>query len=114
MTRQYAALMISDYGLKRMEQHMSFLKKLFGGGDDKGNAKPVEEVEHEGYLVATTPIPEGGQYRLSALITKEIDGELYEHQLIRADLFTNTQDASQAAIRKAKQVIKEQGDKMFS
>lgn len=92
---------------------MSFLKKLFGGGDAEASSKPVEELEHEGYMVATTPIPEGGQYRLSALITKEIDGEILQHQLIRADLFTNTQDASQAAIRKAKQVIKEQGDKMF-
>ncbi|MEM7461953.1 MAG: HlyU family transcriptional regulator [Pseudomonadota bacterium] len=93
---------------------MSFLKKLFGGGGGSGaGAKPVEELEHEGYRVTTTPIPEGGQYRLSAVITKEVDGEILEHQLIRADLFTNTQDASQAAIRKAKQVIAEQGDKMF-
>jgi len=92
---------------------MSFLKKLFGGGGAEASSKPVEELEHEGYNVATTPIPEGGQYRLSALITKEIDGEVLQHRLIRADLFTNTQDASQAAIRKAKQVISEQGDKMF-
>lgn len=91
---------------------MSFLKKLFAGGAKSGS-KPTSEIEHEGYHIATTPIPEGGQFRLAANITKEIGGEVQLHRLIRADLFTSADEASEAAIRKAKQVIKEQGNKLF-
>jgi hypothetical protein len=91
---------------------MSFLKKLFAGGT-KAGSRPTSEIEHEGYHIATTPIPEGSQFRLAANITKEIEGEVRQHRLIRADLFTSADEASEAAIRKAKQVIKEQGDKLF-
>lgn len=95
---------------------MSFFKKFFSrkqSGASGSWGKPVETVEHEGYAIATTPQKEGGQYRLAGTISKEIDGEIKTHQLIRADLFPNADECSAACIRKAKQVIKEQGDGMF-
>ena len=91
---------------------MSFLKKLFGGGSG-GAGKPHATETHEGYTIHTTPMPEGGQYRLAAIIEKTVDGELKQHRLIRADMLMSEEDASQAAIRKAKQVIAEQGDRLF-
>lgn len=100
---------------------MSFLKKLFGGGKSEGGSgasaswdAPTAEVEHEGYAIATTPMKEGGQFRLAGTISKEIDGEMKSHQLIRADVFPSADECSDACIRKAKQVISEQGDGMFS
>ncbi len=93
---------------------MSFLKRLFGGADDAGAAAaPVAEAEHEGYKIAATPLKEGAQFRLAAVISKEIGGEVREHRLIRADLFTSADEAAAAALRKAKLVIAEQGDRMF-
>ncbi|MCF6322248.1 MAG: HlyU family transcriptional regulator [Rhizobiaceae bacterium] len=93
---------------------MSFLKKLFGitPGEPKA-AKPVETVEHEGFLIATTPMDEGGQFRVCALISKEIDGEIKTHKLIRADILPNKEQASDEAIRKAKVVIGERGERLF-
>jgi len=90
---------------------MSFLKKLFGGGG--AAPAPVEPVEHEGYLIRPAPIAEGGQYRVCATITKEVDGEMKEHRLIRADTLPSVEEATSVALRKAKQVIAEQGDSIF-
>lgn len=96
---------------------MSFLKKLFGGGsaDSVSDAGPrvAAEDSHEGFEIAATPIPEGGQYRLAATITKEIGGETKTHKLVRADLFQTEDEAARFAIRKAKLVIDEQGERIF-
>lgn len=93
---------------------MSFLKKLFGGGDKASSTtKPVEELTYQGFQIATTPMDEGGQFRVCALISKEIDGELKTHKLIRADMCSTAQEASNIAIRKAQQMIDEQGTRIL-
>lgn len=93
---------------------MSFLKKLFGGGGSRGGEKQGEAVTHEGYTIKPVTMPaEGGQFRLCALIEKEIDGETKTHRMIRADTFSDAAPAHAAAIEKAKVVIREQGDRMF-
>ena len=97
---------------------MSFLKKLFGGSDGAGNdndgqAAAGASVEHEGFQITPTPMKEGGQYRLAGTISMDVDGETKSHQFIRADLFTSADECNEACIRKAKQVIKEQGMKLL-
>ncbi len=90
---------------------MSFLKRLFGA---KGaGAAPAAEIIHEGYRIAATPQKEGDQFRLHGTISKEIDGELKSHTLIRADLFPASEDCVAQTFVKAKQVIKEQGTAIF-
>lgn len=96
----------------RYFQRMSFLKKLFGGGSTE-KAK-AQSIAHEGYMITPMAMPEGGQFRLCAEISREIDGETKTHMLIRADILPSSEAADEAAIRKAKQVIKEQGDKLFT
>ena len=70
-------------------------------------------VEHEGYCIEPQPMPEGGQYRLCAVITREVGGETRQHRLIRADLFPDADTAAETSVRKAKQMIAEQGDRIF-
>ena len=68
----------------------------------------------DGVKVEAAPIAEdGGQFRLCALLSKEIGGEVKTHKLIRADVFSSQDDAVEAAFRKAKRVIEEQGDALF-
>lgn len=94
---------------------MSFLKKLFGGGGDASPkaSKPVEELTYEGFHIATMPMDEGGQFRVCAMITKEIDGEVKSHKMIRADMSGSQKEASDISMRKAKQMIDEQGERFF-
>jgi hypothetical protein len=91
---------------------MSFLKKLFGGGTGAESKTPTED--YKGYRITATPIAEGTTFRVSATIEKEIDGELRTHKLIRADTVQGQEAAEAACFRKAKQVIDEQGERIFS
>ena len=90
---------------------MSLLKRLFGGGG--GGAAPARVVEHEGFRITPTPQAEGGEYRLCALIEAEKDGQTLSHTLIRADLIRSREEAEEAAILKAKQLIDQQGMRLF-
>ena len=94
---------------------MSFLKKLFGGGggDGQTSSDVVAEASHKGFDIVTTPISEGGQFRVCAIIRKEIGGEVKEHRLIRADVCGSAQEASDIALRKCAQVIDERGERIF-
>ncbi|WP_298842629.1 HlyU family transcriptional regulator [uncultured Roseobacter sp.] len=90
---------------------MSFFKNLFGGG---GNRSPeVEPVTHKGFRITPTPIAEGNTFRISATVEKEIEGETRSHTLIRADTLQGREAAEEASVSKAKQVIDEQGDRIF-
>ena len=87
---------------------MSFLKKLFGGGGE-GGAAEVSAEDYEGFLITPTPIKDGTQWRISARIEK---GD-QTHTLVRADTVGDAETATEFSIRKAKQVIDEQGDRLF-
>ena len=95
---------------------MSFLKKLFGmGGQSQDSSEPkiLGEAEHEGYLIKATEMRAGSEFQLSGTIEKEIDGELKKASFIRADRLPSAEQAESAAIEKAKQIIKEQGESLF-
>ena len=94
---------------------MSFLKKLFGGGE--GAAKPSKtaaSVDYNGYKITPAPVKDNGQFRLAGTIAKDIDGIEKSHMLIRADTFPSKEAAEEATLRKARYVIDEQGDAIFA
>ncbi|MCH2066378.1 MAG: HlyU family transcriptional regulator [Shimia sp.] len=94
---------------------MSFLKKLFGGGGAKEAAaeKTVQAVEYKGYQITPCPIPDGGQFRISARIDGVVNGEAQSHTLIRADVLRDQSEAAEASVGKAKQMIDQMGDQIF-
>lgn len=92
---------------------MSFFKKLFGSGGGSGAKAEAASETHKGFQITATPIAEGNTYRVSALIEKEVDGAIRSHQLIRADTVQGLEEAQKACFRKAKQVIDEQGQRIF-
>lgn len=91
---------------------MSILKRLFGGGGG-GSAPEAPPETYRDCTILPAPAPEGGRFRLQARIEKDVDGETRSHTLIRADVFDSRDAAAEAAVRKAKQVIDEQGDALF-
>lgn len=95
---------------------MSFWKKLFGGGDAaKPSAAPSVEAqeEHEGFLIKATPMQAGGEYQISGLIEKEFDGAVKVHSFVRADKFSSKDDCVATTLAKGRQIIREQGNRLF-
>jgi hypothetical protein len=98
---------------------MSLLKRLFGLGSLEGSptgfgSRVAKEVEHQGFLIKVTPFKVGGQFQVCGIITREIDGTVREHRFIRADRFAAWDDAVDVSIRKGRQLIDEQGDRLFA
>jgi len=93
---------------------VSFLKNLFGWGKARGDEPVVtKEVEHKGFLIAAKPYLEDGQYQLAGTISRSLAEGRQEHAFIRADRFASRDAAADAAIAKGRQLIDEQGDKLF-
>lgn len=94
---------------------MSFLKRLFGGGAPATAEAPAvsAETEYKGFSIQATPFREEGQFQTCGVVAKEIEGERREHRFIRADRFASRDDASENALRKARQLIDEQGERLF-
>ena len=91
---------------------MSLFKRLFGGGAEP--KKPsVEPEEYRGFLIYPEPAKEAGGYRIAARIEKVTDGQTRTHDLIRADVCSDRDEAVSMSVLKARQVIDEQGDGIF-
>ncbi|MEM7426006.1 MAG: HlyU family transcriptional regulator [Pseudomonadota bacterium] len=97
---------------------VSFLKKLFGGSGSGGggNAGPMrsEPIEYKGLMLQAAPEPEGDQWRLAGYVLKGDGEEQMERKFLRADLFSSQDEAIEFAIRKGKQIIDEQGARLFA
>ena len=92
---------------------MSLLSRLFGGGGGASTPEPEPET-YKDFRIFATPISEGGQWRLAGRIEKEVDGTPKSHQLIRADMLDDFKAANDASLNKARQVVDEQGERLFS
>ena len=95
---------------------MSFLKKLFGlssASDAPAAQNADKSVDYNGYTIRATPYMEGGQYQLCGVISKEVDGVLKEHRFVRADRTTSLDDISEMALAKGRQMIDQQGMRIF-
>ncbi len=92
---------------------MSWLKNLFGGGASSAAPKSMKSAEHKGFTIEAQPYKEGGQFQLAGVISKEVDGARKEHRFVRADRFTSIDEAADFAISKGRQIIDEQGERLF-
>lgn len=98
---------------------MSFWKKLFGGGTGSGgsggggasNSAPGEP--YKGFTIRPTLMKSGSEYQLAGSIEKEVEGQVMTHNFVRADKFGSREEAESLALSKARQIIDEQGDKVF-
>ena len=84
--------------------------RLFGNA-----AAPPEEdpVEYTGYRIRPAPFPRLGQYQTAGIIEKETGGEVKEHRFVRAETHSSHEEAIAFSIAKAKQIIDEQGERLF-
>jgi hypothetical protein len=96
---------------------MSFWKKLFGGGGGGGSddavAKPVQIAEHKGFTIEARPYKESGQFQVAGVIAKGEGEARKEHKFIRADRFPTVEEAADFALLKGRQIIDQQGERVF-
>lgn len=89
--------------------------RLAGGGSaaGPGDAAETPAIEYKGYRIRATPYRNNGQYQTSGVIEKDTPDGTKTHRFIRADTYANLDDAISFSITKAKQVIDQQGDRIF-
>ena|SRR5689334_21321022 len=93
---------------------MSFWKSLFGGGGAPAEPQVPPGEDYKGFTIRATPMAVGSEYQLSGQIEKEIGGELKVHKFVRADRMSSREDAVNFALAKARLIVDEQGEKVFT
>ena len=96
---------------------MSIWKRLFGAKPavaEPGEAKVTARAEHAGFTIEARPYrAEGGQYQTAGTVSKGEGEARREHRFVRADRFPTVEDATEFSLRKGRQLVDEQGEKMF-
>ncbi len=88
----------------------SIFRSILGSGDGQASGPAVD---YKGYTIRPASRREGSQWLTVGVISKELAGEVKDYQFVRADMYASKEDADACAIRKAQQIIDEQGDKLF-
>ncbi|EDQ33368.1 hypothetical protein HPDFL43_09037 [Hoeflea phototrophica DFL-43] len=97
-----------------MTGFMDSIRNLFGGSGASASLEAANEPEtYKDFRIFAEPMPEGGQWRLAGRIVKGEGEAAKEHKLVRADVFSSREEVIAATLRKARQVIDEQGDALF-
>ena len=93
----------------------NFFRGLVAPRDDEANdeAGVEDAVEYQGFLIRPVPRKQGSQWLTSGVIIKPGDGEDQEHPFVRAETHASKDQANDFAIVKGKQIIDEQGDRLF-
>jgi len=76
-------------------------------------AADEEAIEYSGYHIRPAPYRRMGQYQTFGIVAKEIGGVTKEHRFIRAEMHPTREAAIAFSIAKAKQLIDEQGERLF-
>ena len=94
---------------------MSFLKRLFGGGNGTGPSVPtiLGEEEYKGYAIRALEMKTGREFQLCGEIAREINGEAKVNGFIRADKLASSEQAVAVSLAKGRQIIDEKGDRLF-
>lgn len=92
------------------------LRKIFesvtGGRKEAPQAEPeiAAREEYGGFELRAAPVQEGNVWRVAGTIAKTGAEPSVAHDFIRADTCASHDDAVQTSLRKAKQIVDEQGD----
>lgn len=83
------------------------------GSSDTGQGKAADAAEYEGFTIVPVPRKHAAGWLTAGTIRKQFPDGVKEHQFVRADTYANWDDAVAFCVRKGKQIIDEQGDRLF-
>jgi hypothetical protein len=86
---------------------MAFWSKWFSSSPESNS--PAKAMEYKGFQIEAVPYKDGGQWQLAGLITK--DGK--SHRFVRADKFSDKDEAADIAMSKGQLIVDQLGEGMF-
>ncbi len=89
------------------------LPQLDGGGGGAAEEPRLEAVDYKGYRIRPAPYRAGDGYQTAGVIEKDSAEGVKEHAFVRAETHPGRDDAAAFAIAKGKQIVDEQGDRVF-
>lgn len=96
---------------------VGIFKRMFGGGgsgEDDPSARAPDEV-YEGVEIRAAPVKEAdGQWRLAGTLSKTVDGATITRRFLRADLLASRDLAVSSSLAKARLIIDENGDRLWT
>jgi hypothetical protein len=99
-----------------MASRFAALWTWFAGarGGTESTEPALEAVEYNGYRIRPAPSRAGDSYQTAGVIEKDFPDGVKEHRFIRAEAHSSRDAAAAFAIAKAKQIIDQQGDRVFA
>ena len=95
---------------------LSSLKSLWSrlaGGASAQAEPPAEAVEYKGFRIRPAPYSAEGGYQTAGVIEKDGESGPREHRFVRAERHPSRDDAVAFSVAKAKQIIDQQGERIF-
>jgi hypothetical protein len=90
-------------------------KRMFGGESAPAEEPRLAAVEYNGYRIRPAPYAAAsGGYQTAGVIEKDFPEGAKEHRFIRAETHPGRDDAAAFAVAKGKQIIDQQGDRIFA
>jgi hypothetical protein len=91
-----------------------FWTRLTGGGSTSRQEEPAAHaVEYKGFRIRPAPYSAKGGYQTAGVIEKDFEAGMKEHRFVRAETHPSKDEAAAFAVAKGKQIIDEQGDRVF-
>ncbi len=90
----------------------NLFRGLLGSGEGAPSAEG-EALEYKDYVIRPTFRKEASEWLTAGVITKQVGDETKEHHFIRAERHASRDSAEEFSVLKAKQIIDEQGDRIF-
>lgn len=92
---------------------MSFWKNLFGGGNSSGGERVLASESYKEFTIHAIEMKAGSEYQLCGEIRLQGGDEEKVHRFIRADRLSSADQAAEFTLRKAQQIIDQQGRTIF-
>jgi hypothetical protein len=80
---------------------------------DESEAAPGPAVEYKSFRIRPAPYPARGQFQTAGVIEKDFPEGTKEYRFIRAETHASRDDAAAFALAKGRQIIDEQGERIF-
>jgi hypothetical protein len=84
-----------------------------GGGGAAAAEVAADAVEYKGYRIKPAPYRANNQFQTAGVIEKDFPDGVKQHRFIRAETHPSADDAVAFAVTKGKQIIDQQGDRIF-